>query len=140
MCSEKLEPVWMIILRFTIFKTMVLPYLELSSLLFTGCNDREKTNKLPRTQNEGHEIAMGRDTYYSTKQLHKDGDLASWQTRAMLDLCSSISTVKNMQILQPYLLEHIMVHYIECNSPILSFISDRLPILPEKNGMSFLDS
>lgn len=27
----------------TIFKTMVMPYIEFGSLLFTGCNAREKT-------------------------------------------------------------------------------------------------
>lgn len=49
----------------TVFKSMVLPYLEYAACFLVGCNQSEKT-KLQRLQNRGLKIALNKDRMYSS--------------------------------------------------------------------------
>lgn len=77
----------------TLYKAMVLPYLEYASCFLMGCNQAEKL-KLQRLQNRGLKIALNRDRLYGTEQLHEDARLAYWDKRTKAAICKLIFKYK----------------------------------------------
>lgn len=69
-----------------LFKSMILPYLEFANSLLIGCTQRD-TNKLQRLQNRGLSLALGRNSFYGTVDLHREARLACWDSRARIALC-----------------------------------------------------
>lgn len=78
----------------TIYKSMVLPYLEFANCFLMGCTQTEKV-KLQRLQNRGLKIALARDRLYDTNQLHVEGNIEKWETRAKASLCKLIFKYKH---------------------------------------------
>lgn len=67
------------------FKTMVLPYIEFASVLFSGCTEKDEI-RLQRVQNKGLKLSLNKNWYYDTKLLHKEANLANWETRTHIVL------------------------------------------------------
>lgn len=67
----------------TIFKAMVLPYLEYGNILLLNCNEGERI-KIQRAQNRGLKCILRKDRMHNTKSLHKEARLATWEVRARL--------------------------------------------------------
>lgn len=67
----------------TLFKSMVLPYLEYGSIFMLNCTEKEKT-RMQRLQNRGLKRVLRKDRYYNTEQLHIDAKMAKWEVRARL--------------------------------------------------------
>lgn len=65
---------------------MILPYLEFASSLLIGCTQRDK-NKLQRFQSKGLRLALGKNRFYATDDLHREAKLACWDSRAKIALC-----------------------------------------------------
>lgn len=68
-----------------LFKAMVLPYVEFANCLLVGCVEYDKI-RLQRAINKGLKLALNRDRLYDTKLLHKEANLANWETRERLSL------------------------------------------------------
>lgn len=66
-----------------IYKTMILPLIEYGNVFLLSCTSIERT-KIQRIQNKGLKIVFNRNRFYSTRLLHKDARLASWEVRARL--------------------------------------------------------
>lgn len=64
---------------------MVLPYIEFASVLFAGCTEQDKI-RFQRVQNRGLKLSLDRSRYYDTKILHKEANLANWETRTRIAL------------------------------------------------------
>lgn len=62
-----------------LFKSMVLPYAEFANCLLLGCIEHDKI-RIQRAQNKGLKLALNKNRFYSSKILHKDANLASWET------------------------------------------------------------
>lgn len=69
-----------------LYKLMVLPYIEYADCFMIGCNEGDRV-KIQRIQNKGLKIALERDRYYSTAQLHLDGKIATWEVRTNATMC-----------------------------------------------------
>lgn len=67
----------------TLFKTMVLPFLEYGNIFMLNCTEKEK-GRMQRLQNRGLKSVLRKDRLYNTEQLHKDAGLAKWEVRARL--------------------------------------------------------
>lgn len=66
----------------TLFKTMLLPFVEFANVFLTGCDEERKT-KIQRV-NKALKIALLRGRFYDTRLLHKEARQASWEIRARL--------------------------------------------------------
>lgn len=77
----------------TIFKTMVLPYLEYAACFLIGCNQVDRI-KLQRLQNRGLKLALNKDRLYGTITLHNEAKLATWENRTKAALCRLIFKYK----------------------------------------------
>lgn len=67
----------------TIYKTMILPIIEYGNIFLLSCTSAEIT-KIQCIQNKGLKVAFNRDRRYSTRLLHKEANLASWEVRSRI--------------------------------------------------------
>lgn len=86
----------------SLYKSMVLPYIEYGNSFLLGSNTASKI-KLQRIQNRGLKIALKRERRYSTDILHKEARLATWEVRARMALTRLMFKYKHQD------------EYIECD-------------------------
>lgn len=111
----------------TIYKSMILPLVEYGNCFMLGCTKTEIT-KIQRIQNKGLKIVFLRDRLASTKLLHKDAKLASWEVRALIASCRLMFKYKFL----PYNLEQ--------NRPGTRLQSGPLFKMDRPNSKSFINS
>lgn len=85
---------------------MVLPNLEYANLFLSG---RTKLKKIQQVQNRNLKNILNKDRMYSTRLLHKDAKLASWEVRARLSA---------MRLMFKYKFDENNLEHISCNTRI----------------------